>query len=332
MDPTRTPEALMGRMEALAEPTRLRLLRLLERHELGVAELVEVLQLPQSTVSRHLKVLSEHGWVASRADGTANRYRMLPRQELEAGARRLWLVARDETEGWATLRQDELRLERRLRERTTTAQEFFAGAAAQWDRLRGELYGASFVQAALVALLPRGWTVADLGCGTAPVAAALAPHVARVVGVDNSSAMLKAARRRCQGLANVELRQGELEALPLAAAECDAALMLLALSYVDDPVAALAEMARVLRPGGRAVIVDLLPHDAEELRRRMGQHHAGFAPKALEAMLDEAGFTEVRTLELPPETGVTGPALFLASAERAEAPRTLSSNKETQGR
>src|SRR3954451_18838064 len=112
------PDALLGWMECLSDPTRLRLLRLLERNELGVAELCDILQLPQSTVSRHLKVLADQRWVTSRGQGTTNLYRMLP-DEIDPAAKRLWSLAREQTQAWATLRQDELRLQRRLADRET---------------------------------------------------------------------------------------------------------------------------------------------------------------------------------------------------------------------
>src|SRR6476619_73 len=104
----RQPDALRGWMESLADPTRLRLLRLLERHELGVAELCDVLQLPQSTVSRHLKVLADQRWLRSRPQGTSRLYRTIL-DELDAGARRLWVVAREQTDGWPAVKQDRLR-------------------------------------------------------------------------------------------------------------------------------------------------------------------------------------------------------------------------------
>src|SRR5436305_7566901 len=140
------PDALLGWMECLSDPTRLRLLRLLERHELGVAELCDVLQLPQSTVSRHLKVLADESWVRSRPHRTTNLYRM-DVDGAEAAARRLWALAREQTDGWATLAQDQLRLGRVLAERPP-ADDFFAGAAGRWDRLRDELYGTAFTKEA----------------------------------------------------------------------------------------------------------------------------------------------------------------------------------------
>src|SRR5438094_9827968 len=128
----RQPEALLGWMESLADATRLRLLRLLERHELGVAELCDVLQLPQSTVSRHLKVLADQKWVRGRPQGTNHLYRTLL-DELDAPARRLWLLARDQTENWSASKQDRLRLDRLLRDKQGESEAFFAGAAGEWD-------------------------------------------------------------------------------------------------------------------------------------------------------------------------------------------------------
>src|SRR4051812_2814080 len=179
------PRALLGWMESLADATRLRLLRLLERHELGVAELCDVLQLPQSTVSRHLKVLADQGWARGRRQGTNHLYRTIL-DELDAGARRLWLLAREQTDAWPAVKQDRLRLERLLRQKQDDGQAFFAGAAGEWDRLRGELYGRAFTDAALLALLPAGYVIADLGCGTGEVIQRVAPYAQRVIGVDNS--------------------------------------------------------------------------------------------------------------------------------------------------
>ena len=126
--------ALVGCLETLADPTRLRLLRLLERHELGVAALCDILQLPQSTVSRHLKILADEAWLRSRPHRTTNLYRM-DLGELDPAARRLWTLTREQTDDWATVAQDQLRLTRRLAERQPS-QGFFAGAAGRWDRLR----------------------------------------------------------------------------------------------------------------------------------------------------------------------------------------------------
>jgi SAM-dependent methyltransferase len=316
--PARQPDALLSWMELLADPTRLRLLRLLERHELGVAELCHVLQLPQSTVSRHLRVLGDQGWIRGRAKGTANLYK-ITLDTTDAAARRLWSLTREQTEGWAAVQQDQLRLGRMLAERQPS-NAFFAGAAGQWDRLRQELYGSAFAEFAMLELLPPHWVVADLGCGTGHSASALAPHVRRVIGVDQSSAMLKAAQRRTASLDNVELRRGSLEALPIADGECDAALLVLALTYVEEPAAAVKEMSRILRPGGRAVVVDLLRHDRESFRTEMGQLHLGFECREMEELMSAAGsFASTACRPIPPAPEAKGPALLIASAARTTA-------------
>ncbi len=310
--PAPQPGPLVAWMGCLADETRLRLLRLLERHELGVAELCDVMQLPQSTVSRHLKVLADQGWVRGRGVGTSHLYRMLL-DEVEPAARRLWSLAHEQTDNWNTLRQDELRLQRRLRDRGADSQAFFAGAAGQWDKLRGDLYGAGFTRAALAALAPRDWVVADLGCGTGPILAEVAPFVRRVIGVDNSAAMLKAAKRRTAGALNVDLRRGDLQALPIDDASCDAAMLILALTYVAEPVAVCREAARILKPGGKLVVIDLLPHDRDDFRRQMNQVAMGFEPEAIEKQLIDAGLEAIAVRSLAPEPQVKGPALFLAT-------------------
>jgi ArsR family transcriptional regulator len=309
------PDTLLAWMDCLADPMRLRLLRILERHELGVADLCDVLQAPQSTVSRHLKLLLDQGWAQSRRQGTNHLYEMIL-DELVPAARKLWLLAREQMESWATLSQDDLRLQRRLAQRESDSESFFAGAAGEWDRIRNDLYGSRFDLHAVLPLLPKTHVVADLGCGAGELAANLARHVKTVIGVDNSAEMLKAAKRRANGLTNLDLRKGDLASLPLQTAEADAALMILALTYVPDPHAALAEMARILKPGGRAVIVDLLRHDRDDFRRQLGQRWPGFDPVDLRKTLNTAGLRDAAVTPLPPDANAKGPALFIATATK----------------
>jgi ArsR family transcriptional regulator len=309
------PAALLGWMDNLADETRLRLLHLLEQHELGVVELCDILQLPQSTVSRHLKILADQKWVRSRRLATTHLYRTIL-DELDAAARSLWLLARQQTANWATLQQDELRLQRRLKEREIDSQEFFAGAAAEWDRLRNELYGDDFTTSALLTLIPRDLVVADLGCGSGPVIDRLVPQVKRVIGVDISSAMLKAAKKRLGSHSNVELRKGDLSSLPIEDSAVDVSLLLLVLTYVADVPAVLREATRISKPGARVVVVDLLPHDREEFRRELGQLQLGFDPDQMKRMLSDAGFQRPTCGALPPAPLAKGPALFLATAQK----------------
>lgn len=309
------PDALLAWMDCLADEARLRVLRLLEKNELSVAELCEILQLPQSTVSRHLKMLAEQNWIKSRSQGTAHLY-CLVLDELDPAPRKLWVLAREQTEGWATTAQDELRLQQVLRKRQSDPQAFFAGAAGQWDKLRGELYGKHFSVAALLALLPAEMVVADLGCGTGPLIADLAPYAGKIIGVDSSADMLKAARRRLERLANVDLRKGDLFEVPIDAGTCDAALLVLALTYVAEPAKAIAEAARILKPGGRLVIVDLLPHDRDDFRRQMGQVSLGLSQEFIASAMKEAKLENATIRPLPPEQAAKGPALFLATGMR----------------
>jgi ubiquinone/menaquinone biosynthesis C-methylase UbiE/DNA-binding transcriptional ArsR family regulator len=309
---------IFDRLSALADPTRSRLLLLLDRHELTVGELCAALQLPQSTVSRHLKTLADEGWVSARAEGTSRRYAM-PGSELDPAARRLWHLVRDQVGATPSARQDLVRAERVLQERRTTSQAFFSSRAGQWDRVRAELYGARADLAPLGALLEPASLVGDLGCGSGQTAAALAPFVARVIAIDESSAMLAAARKRVGHHGNVELRGGRLEDLPVDDGALDVAVLSLVLHFVVDPAAVLAEAARVLRPDGVLLVVDMERHEREEYRTSMGHVWLGFSAEQISGWLADAGFVPPRIVPLAPDPQAKGPALFTARAVRSSA-------------
>ena len=311
---TRAP-AILDHLAALADTTRSRILLLLDRHELTVSELCGIVQLPQSTVSRHLKALTDAGWIAARAEGTSNLYTMT-RDELDGAARRLWLLVREQVGPTPAAAQDQRRLQAALADRRTKSQEFFSSSAGQWDRVRDELFGDRFHLAALAAFAQREWIVGDLGCGTGTVSAALAPFVARVVAVDGSAAMLQAAKKRLHGFDNIDLRRGELEALPIDDARLDAATLMLVLHHVPEPERALSEASRVLKPGGRVVLVDMLPHDRENYRQQMGHVWLGFSDEHVRRLLAGTHFEEVRIVSLPPDAKAKGPGLFVATARR----------------
>lgn len=304
---------VFDRLSALADQTRARVLLVLERHELTVGELAAVLQLPQSTTSRHLRMLSDEGWVTSRAEGTSRWYTLA---RLDASAQRLWGVVREEVAAGTAAAHDAKRLERILAERRTRSQEFFSSSAAQWGRVREELFGAHADLVALLGLLDERATVADLGCGTGQFAATVAPFVNRVVAIDGSAAMLAAARRRLAPHENVEVRKGDMEALPLADAEADLAVLLLVLHHLAEPGAALAEAARVVKPGGRLLLVDMMPHDREEYRQQMGHIWLGFSEPQLTAWLEPAGIARLVYRSLPADPAAKGPTLFAAVARK----------------
>lgn len=315
----RVPDSqlLVSRLAVLADMVRLRMMRVLEREELSVGEVARVVQLPQSTVSRHLSALAGEGWLVKRQEGTATLYRLLA-DDLAEPARELWrTVRRQIAEGEPLeLEADLRRLGQVLADRRTDSRSFFGRVAGEWYALRASLFGDGFTGPALLSLLDPRWVVADLGCGSGDAARLLAPHVARVIGVDQSEAMLDAARGRLGGVSNIELVCGDLESLPLADGSVDAAVLSLVLHHVDDPGAVLAEVRRVLRGGqggGVAVVIDMPAHDREEYRRTMGHRHLGFTGERMVQLLTAAGFSGVRTRELATGLDVKGPGLFVAA-------------------
>ncbi len=302
---------LFDRLSALTDPIRARLLLLLERHELTVTELRAVLQLPQSTVSRHLKVLVAAGWIAQRGDGTSNRYRF-DVKAIDASVRRLWSAVRDEAEGLPAAVRDAQRVKSVLADRHTRSQAFFASSAAQWDRVRAELFGARTELFALAGLLDDTQVVGDLGCGTGQLSEVLAPFVKQVIAVDESAAMLRAAKARLAPLKNVALREGSVESLPIDDGALDVAVMSLVLHYVTEPAAVLAEARRTLSACGRLLIVDMAPHDRAEYRQTMGHVWLGFDTAQIDEWAKSAGFSSTRYHPLPASPSSKGPTLFSA--------------------
>lgn len=307
---------ILDRMTALADPTRCRMLLLLEKHELTVGELCSVLQMPQSSVSRHLKTLADGDWVISRRQGTSRFYSMAA-EELDPAAKSLWPLIRDQVSTANGARHDERRLKGVLNRRRAKSQEFFANAAGRWDRVREELFGDAFYLWAVLGLIDPATVVGDLGCGTGQLTSTIAPFVERVIAVDASDEMLAAARERLSDAGNVDIRRGELEALPIDDGELDAAMLSLVLHYSPDPARALAEVARALRPRGRLLVVDMLPHDRQEYQQQMGHVWLGFSEKQITKFLAGAGFDDVRIRVLPADPDAKGPALFAAVARRS---------------
>ncbi|MCA1584839.1 MAG: metalloregulator ArsR/SmtB family transcription factor [Acidobacteria bacterium] len=304
-------DTILEHMATLADPLRARMLRVLEGHELTVSEICSILQLPQSTVSRHLKTLLDGGWVSSRREATSRYYGMDP-HALDAGASRLWPLTREHLASTSSADRDTRRLAAVLARRRSRSEEFFSAASGQWDRLRRDLFGATFHLHALLSLLDPTLVVGDLGCGTGQLTATLAPHVARVIGVDGSPEMLQTARRRLASASNVDLRRGDLEALPLHDAELDCAVLALVLHHVADPARALAEVARTLKPQGTLLVLDMLPHDRAEYQQQMGHVWLGFPESQMRKMLAASGFDAVRIHTLPVDPEATGPGLFAA--------------------
>ena len=320
--------ALFGQMNALADSTRSRLLLAVERNELTVNELTSILQLPQSTVSRHLKLLTAEGWLDARAEGTSRYYRIAT-DSLDAATRRMWQIVREEISHSNAAEQDARRMQAVLSERSSRSQQFFSTSAGQWDRMRQELFGRR-ADVALLGLLDESWVIADLGSGTGAVTQTIAPFVERVIAVDESSAMLTAARKRLAGLENVDIRNGRLESLPIADGEADVALLFLVLHYVTQPERVIEEAVRILKPHGRLLVLDMMPHERQDLRQTMGHIWQGFDRAVLGEWLESAGLEQFRYHPLPADPDAKGPLLFTASATRSSAAAKSAKRKKSE--
>ena len=304
----------------LGDPTRVRILALLEREELAVHELMEALGMAQSRVSRHLGILREAGLLRDRRDGTYALYRFeRPADGPWASA---WALARAELERDALAERDRLALARVLEARAARSRSFFDAVGPEWDALRKVWNDDTLRARALARVLPRDLVVADVGTGTGTLALELAAAGMRVIAIDHSKAMLDATQRKLEGDgARVELRLGEAEALPLLDGEVDAAFAHLVLQYLPAPARALAELARVVKPGGAVVVVDFVKHDREWMRQELGVVWMGFEPGEIARELAEAGLEHVRVEVQPPALrGGDLPATFIADARRPPEP------------
>lgn len=323
-------ESLQKILRTLADPTRVRILALLEREELAVQELMAVLGMAQSRVSRHLGILREAGLLRDRREGTFVFYRF----SAPAGSawRDAWALARRELAGDASAERDAAALARVLETRAHRARSFFDALGPEWDALR-KVFDDDVLRArALAHLAPVGWTVADVGTGTGILAIELARLGLGVIAVDHSRRMLDAARAKLgaegfapdaegftgpQGSGRVTLRAGEASALPLADGEVDAALAHMVLHYLPAPADALCEMARVVRPGGAVVVVDFVRHEAEWMRDELGVQWLGFPPDQVAGWLREVGLEHLRVETIAARSPARDlPAAFIASARR----------------
>lgn len=286
---------LPGALKLLGDPTRLRILALLERAELSVGELSRALALAQSRVSNHLRLLRDADLLGERHAGTTTFLR--PAAGAGAhGAARLWKVLREDLDDLPVHRADLSRLRSVLEARRRKDGDFFERVAGEWDKIAGAFANGQARLQLAAHLLPREFRVADLGCGTGYVAEALLPHCSHVICIDRSPAMLAEAKKRLARAPRpmaVEFRKGALDRLPLADGEVDGVVAGMVLHHLPAVDAAIAEMHRVLKPGGTAAVLELMPHREAWMRQQLGDRHLGLEPSDVLAAFQRTGFQGV---------------------------------------
>jgi ArsR family transcriptional regulator len=284
--------AMLELFKSLADPTRLRLLNILRQGEFTVQELLRILGMGQSRVSRHLKIMLEAGLLSVKREGTWAYYRLLPSDPL---ARRLLPQLEPEFEKLAEAAADRAAVVSVLAARRERSQLFFERHARDWDRLARQLLPTPDYVERLLASLPHSGCLLEVGVGTGGLLARLRGKSESLIGVDHAPAMLAAARQRLAeaGIANVDLRLGEMEHLPLEAASVDGAVLNMVLHHAPDPLTVLREIFRVLRPGGLLLIADLLRHRDEWMREKLADQWLGFTEVELRAWGELAGFEKV---------------------------------------
>jgi ArsR family transcriptional regulator len=272
--------------KALSDETRVRLVNVLLEYELNVGEIVQVMEMGQSRISRHLKILSESGLVGVRREGLWAFYRVS-----EEGPGRGFLNGvRDLMSGEPELKRDRNRAEKVILERTAATRQFFDDIAPEWDRMTAEVLGDLDLGREIQTRLPECDCAADIGCGTGDMLEILARSSRSVIGVDNSPKMLELAEERFSGDGHMSLRIGEMTHLPLRDWEADCTVMSLVLHHLAMPLDAIREAGRVLKIGGRLIIAEFDQHDNELMRSEYGDRRLGIPRESMCGWLEEARF------------------------------------------
>ncbi|MFT4541991.1 MAG: DNA-binding transcriptional ArsR family regulator [Planctomycetota bacterium] len=289
-------------LKALGDPTRMRILGLLELEELSVGELTSSLGMTQSRVSNHLRVLRDADLLRERRVGTSSYLRPALAPPSENGAEasfpeRLWSTLREGLGSLPEHAADRTRLDTLIAQRGPGGSDFFDRLADQWDKFGARFSTGQARQRAVSQLLPPGLVVADLGCGTGYLGRAVAGLCETLICIDSSQGMLDQARTRLESLdggAGLEFRLGELDRLPLADAEVDGVLAGMVLHHLPTLDGAIAEMRRVLKPGGTCVVLELDPHRETWMQQALGDRHLGIPSSEVLTALRRVGFEDLR--------------------------------------
>ena len=290
---------LLTSLRALAEPTRLRLLALAERGAFCVMDYADILGQSQPRLSRHLRLLVEAGLLERLREG-ANVWLALPHAATPAGSLVRSLLARL-PEDDPLLSADRRHAARVLADRARVASESFRRKGADWDEMRALGLPAVAVEAALLSALPASGLgrVLDIGTGTGALLELLAPRIDSGLGIDASRQMLALARARLAPLGHCAVRLGDMYRLPLPDSAFNLVVLQMILHHAEDPPAAMAEAARVLRPGGRLAVVDLAEHDHAECRDRLVHRWPGFSDGRLRELMEAVHLTPGETIAVP---------------------------------
>src|SRR6266566_6276980 len=279
-------------LRALADPTRLRIMALLEKDELSVNELQEITRMGQSRISTHLGLLQDAGLLESRRDGKRTFYKW--REEADAVAREFIQLAVRAAKETSEQSADQLNLKRILARRNELAQVYFNHIAGRFDRVYGPGRSWQAFGHLLLRIVPP-LVVADLGSGEGLLSELLARRCTRVIAVDNSEKIVAfgAAKAKKNNLKNLEFRLGDLQNPPVEPESVDLAILSQALHHAEEPAKAVAAAYKTLRPRGQVMILDLLTHSFERARELYGDRWLGFAESDLHRWLEEAGFKKI---------------------------------------
>lgn len=312
-------EQLLAGLRAAGEPTRLRLLAILAKSELTVTELTQILRQSQPRVSRHLKLMCEAGLLDRFREGSWVFYR---RSQSGAGVKLASLLTGLIPAGDQTIARDLERLEAVRAARGERAAAFFRSNVEQWNRIRSLHVPEAKVEQTLMELARTGEDVesfVDLGTGTGRMIELIGPKARTSLGIDLSPEMLAFARATLEqsGIEHCSLRQGDLYDLPLQDETADLVTLHQVLHYLDDPAAAVGEAARILKPGGRLLIVDFAPHELDFLREEQAHRRLGFAEDEVKNWLDQAGLDLAEVRRLPPEGSEGALTVVIYAADKA---------------
>ena len=307
---TASSSTLLDSLSALNGSARLRILRLVSKHELSVGEVADILQLPQSTASRHLKPLHNSGFVARRTVGTTGLYRLCDAMSPEV--EELWNIVAASCEDLPQAEEDAARMNSVLAQRHTDSRHFFQTVGIDWESMRKDLFGSEFTANALLCLIDPSLRVVDIGSGIGNAASLISHYVSKVIAVDREVSMLDEAKQRPDLESNIEFLEADAMSLPLEANSADVALFCLVLHHLEHPEEALREAARIISNGGRIIIIDMQEHQHQEYKHTMGHVHLGFSEADIRSLCSASNISLTQYHRLRPTIDARGPSLFAA--------------------